>query len=89
VHSIAWFANSLEFLSIETNEAVHINAQGRILDQHPFERYQLHDAAITKDAVRFFVVATLECTTDGFKPINARAEKRMIVYNRMEKKIEA
>ncbi|KAH7099722.1 WD40 repeat-like protein [Auriculariales sp. MPI-PUGE-AT-0066] len=88
VHSMVWFANGQEFLSIETNEAVHLDVKGKILDRYPFDRLKLHDVAITKDGERLFAVATLEHSKDGYKPVKARAEKRIVVYNRLEKEIE-
>lgn len=88
VHSINWFANGTEFLSIESNEAVHLDVKGKVLDRYPFERLRLHDVAITPDGERLFAVATLEHSKDGFKPVKARAEKRIVVYNRLEKEIE-
>lgn len=88
VHSIAWFASGKEFLSIETNEAVYVDVQGKILDRYPFERLQLHDVAITRDGSRLFAVATLEQSKEGFRPVKARAEKRIVIYNRLEKVIE-
>ncbi|KZV92646.1 WD40 repeat-like protein [Exidia glandulosa HHB12029] len=88
VHSITWFANGTEFLSIEANEAVHLDVKGKVLDRYPFERLRLHDVAITPDGERLFAVATLEHSKDGYKPVKARAEKRIVVYNRLEKEIE-
>jgi len=88
VHGVTWFASGDEFLSIETNEAVHLDMQGRIIDKYPFDRLKLHDIAITKDGERFFAVATLEHSRDGYKPVKARSEKRIVVYNRLEKFIE-
>ncbi|KZV92657.1 WD40 repeat-like protein [Exidia glandulosa HHB12029] len=89
VHSITWFANGTEFLSIEANEAVHLDVKGRVLDSHPFERLHLHDVAITPGGERLFAVATLESSKDGYKPAKARAEKRLVVYHRLEKEIES
>lgn len=88
VHSITWFSNGVEFLSIEANEAVHLDLKGKVLDRYPFERLRLHDVAITPDGERLFAVATLEHSKDGYKPVKARAEKRIVVYNRLEKEIE-
>ena len=88
IHSVAWFTSGQEFLSIETNEAVHINVQGEIVDRYPFERLQLHDVAITRDSSRLFAVATLEQSKEGLRPVKARAEKRIVIYNRLEKAIE-
>lgn len=88
VHSITWFASGQEFLSIETNEAVHIDVQGKTIDRYPFERLQLHDVAITRDGSRLFAVATLEQSKEGLRPVKARVEKRIVIYNRSEKVIE-
>ena len=84
MHGVAWFASGGEFLSIETNEVVHFDIHGHVINQYPFERLRLHDIAITKDGERFLAVATLEHSRDGYKPVKARSEKRIVVYNAAE-----
>ncbi|KAH7099700.1 WD40 repeat-like protein [Auriculariales sp. MPI-PUGE-AT-0066] len=88
VHSMVWFANGTEFLSVETTEAVHLDIEGQVIDRYQFDRLRLRDIAITKNGERLFAVATLDRCKDDHKPVKAKAEKRIVVYNRLEKEIE-
>jgi len=88
VHGVTWFASGGEFFSIKTNEVVYLDIHGHVIDQYPFERLQLHDIAITKNGERFLAVVTLEGSRDGYTPEKTRSEKRIVMYNKLEKVIE-
>ncbi|KZV98127.1 WD40 repeat-like protein [Exidia glandulosa HHB12029] len=88
VQCIAWFPSGKEFLSVEGNAFVHMDLKGNVIGVHVIDRVQVHDVAISNDGQRFFAVATLEQTNDGMKPVKARAEKRILVYDRLEKVLE-
>ncbi|KZV92647.1 hypothetical protein EXIGLDRAFT_836264 [Exidia glandulosa HHB12029] len=85
---VAWFPDRPHFLSVEVNEVVHMDVKGEVQDRHVLEHMRLHSVAITRDGARLLIAATLEQSRNGYKPANARPEKRIVVYNRLEKAIE-
>jgi len=48
----------------------------------------IHDAAFTPDEERMLLVGTLRQSPDGLVPRKARAEKRIIVYDLRDQKVE-
>jgi hypothetical protein len=48
----------------------------------------LHDVALTADGERILAVGTLLKSADGFEPSQSRAEKRIVVYDTVDKQVE-
>jgi hypothetical protein len=48
----------------------------------------LHDVTLTADCERILAVGTLLQSGDGFAPSQSRAEKRIIVYDMVDKQVE-
>ncbi|KAG8913888.1 hypothetical protein FRC00_001339 [Tulasnella sp. 408] len=68
---------------------VHImDLLGKIKADHTFERLDIHDVAVTQDEQRMILVATLQSSKDDLKPSKSKAEKRIIVYNLVDKRVE-
>ncbi|KAF8591362.1 WD40 repeat-like protein [Ramaria rubella] len=84
VQSVTW-----SFLSVEGSEVNEVDLTGKILASYRLPRLALHDVAVTPDQQRMLGVATLIESPDGLQPHKARKEKRIIVYNLIEKEIES
>jgi hypothetical protein len=48
----------------------------------------LHDVALTADSERILAVGTLLKSGDGYEPSQSRAEKRIVVYDTVDKQVE-
>lgn len=88
VRSVAWLPSGEAFLSVEGSQVVEMTIEGVIRQIHELDRLDLHDVAVTPDEERMLGVAILLSTKGGLQPTLSRAEKRIVVYNLKEKKIE-
>ncbi|KAG9043620.1 hypothetical protein FS837_009319 [Tulasnella sp. UAMH 9824] len=88
IEAVTWMPNGSSFACVE-GSVVHImDLLGKIKADHTFERLDIHDVALTQDEQRMILVATLQSSKDNLKPSRSKAEKRIIVYNLADKKVE-
>lgn len=76
-----------EFLIIKKNDALHMDVKENILTTYAFERLRLFDIAISPDGDFLFAVAALVETADRHTPAKARRQRRIVAYDRKERKI--
>ncbi|KAG8817976.1 hypothetical protein FRC19_010971 [Serendipita sp. 401] len=89
VRSVAWFPSNKSFLSVEGSQVIQFSLDGEIEAVHELERLELYDVAITPDEERLLGVAILTRTKSGYTPRMSKIEKRVVVYNLKDRKIES
>ncbi|KZS96236.1 WD40 repeat-like protein [Sistotremastrum niveocremeum HHB9708] len=89
IQSITWMPKGDAFMSVERSEVCQIDLNGNVVAQYRLPRLKIHDVAVTLDSERFLGVATLLESKDGLRPVKARTENRIVVYNLAEKSIES
>ncbi|KAG9016041.1 hypothetical protein FRB90_003765 [Tulasnella sp. 427] len=88
IDAVTWMPSGDSFACVE-DSVIHImDLQGKSKADHPFERLDIHDVAVTPDEQMMILVATLQSSKDNLKPSKSKAEKRIIVYDLGDKKIE-
>ncbi|KAG8932386.1 hypothetical protein FRC00_014649 [Tulasnella sp. 408] len=88
IEAMTWMPTGGSFACVE-GSVVHImDLFGKIKANHTFERLDIHDIAVTPDEQRMILVATLQSSKDNLRPSKSKAEKRIKVYNLIDKKVE-
>ncbi|KAG8916204.1 hypothetical protein FRC01_003299 [Tulasnella sp. 417] len=88
IGAVTWMPQSFSFACVEGGVVHIMDLQGKILADHTFERLDINDIAVTHDEQRMILVATLQCSKDNLRPIRSKAEKRIIVYHLIDKRVE-
>ncbi|KAJ1311872.1 hypothetical protein OPQ81_010331 [Rhizoctonia solani] len=70
------------------SDLVVVNTDGTLLQEHHLPRLQVWDAAVVPDEERMVAVAILLRTEQDHRPVKARHEKRILIYNLHTKEIE-
>lgn len=89
VKSVCWFPSSNSFLSVEESQVVQFGLDGELQETYELDRLNLWDVGITPDEERMLGVAELTKTKSGLQPRMSKIEKRVVVYNLKEKKVES
>jgi len=88
VDAVTWLPSGKAFASVEHDHIHIVDLQGAILDTHYFRQMQIHDVSFTPDEERMLLVGTLKFSKKGLQPSKSRAEKRILVYDLADKKVE-
>lgn len=72
----------------EGSAVKRVDVSGNILEHHDFHYIKLHAVRVTPDSSRFVAVGNFLQSSTGLRPVKARTEQKILVYNMKTRQIE-